>query len=228
MHEGSFIEGASDIEDQGSSFRLSGGQSIRDWTGDGDYRDWYTGDWDGVLLIANVDVCHSVGVVAAIGSGDGGDGGWNSWDGRRGAGGVLETGGGTRWTGGAWETETVYTGAYGILHTGGTGKAVGGVLDDTGGTRTGTVGMVGGVWETGGTGTKVGGVLETGGGTRWTGGAWETETVYTGAYGMGVASKHASVTSSCRPSEFSWYGRSKFSWSLLQRSRRLASKSSSR
>ena len=53
-------------------------------------------------------------------------------------------------------------------------------------TGAGTLGMVG--------------VLETGGGT---GGAWETETVYTGAYGMGVASKHASAASSCRPSEFS-------------------------
>ena len=66
----------------------------------------------------------------------------------------------------------------------GTVGMVGGILN-TGGTGTGTVGMVGGVRETGGgTGTGVRGVLETGGGTWWTGGAWETETVYTGAYGI--------------------------------------------
>ena len=86
MHEGTFIEGARDIEEQGG-FRLSGGQSIiLDWMGDRDYRDWCTGDWDGVLPIANVDVCHSFGFVAAIWSGDGCDGGWYTWDGRRGTG----------------------------------------------------------------------------------------------------------------------------------------------
>jgi hypothetical protein len=82
VHEGGFVEGASDIEEQGG-FRLSGGRSIRDWTGDGDYRDGCTGDWDGRR----------------------GTGYWLDWDGgKRGTGYWLDWDGGRRGTGGGnWD-----------------------------------------------------------------------------------------------------------------------------